>query len=355
MLISLGLKLSIVIPAFNEEKNLPLLHERLTRVLESCADAHEIVFVDDGSKDGTVETLRGLARKDWRVRFIALSRNFGHEIAVAAGLDRASGDAVVLMDADLQDPPELIADMVRRWREGVEVVYAKRRRRKGEPMLRRAAIYVFYRLLGRMSDIDIPTDTGNFRLMDRRVVDVVKSCRENPRFVRGLVPWAGFRQEAIVFDRDPRHAGETGYGFWKLVRLALHGICSFSQVPLRAATWLGAGVVAMSLLLTAVVIAERVIMNSADVPRGFAFLACAVFFMGGVQLVMLGMIAQYIGYIFTNVQGVQGRPLYVVAEEKGFAGVDRPAASPVVVTKVQVSTAEYGRTTTSAHAEMPRG
>lgn len=346
------MKISVVIPAWNEEKNLPHLHERLTRVLESCADAHEIILVDDGSSDSTLAAMRALVQRDWRVRMLALSRNFGHEAAVAAGLDRASGDAVVLMDADLQDPPELVADMVKRWRDGAQVVYAQRRRRKGEPLLRRAAIFVFYRVLGRISDIRIPLDTGNFRLMDRRVVEVVRACRENPRFVRGLVPWAGFRQEAVVFDRDPRHAGASGYGFWKLVRLALDGICSFSQVPLRLTTWLGAIVLALSLVLTLVVIGEKLLFNNTGVPRGFAFLACAVFFMGGVQLVMLGMIAQYIGYIFAN---VQGRPMYVVAEERGFASPASPSQPEIVLRKSSILAKNGHSESQSAAPELPRG
>jgi dolichol-phosphate mannosyltransferase len=311
-------KLSVVIPAFNEEKNLEMLHARLTAVLERCVPSvgdFELIFVNDGSRDGTLEGLRRLAERDSRVKFLSFSRNFGHETAVAAGLDRADGDAAVLIDADLQDPPELIEQMVARWKEGVQVVYAQRRTRSGDSIAKKIAIYFFYRTLGRISEIDIPLDTGNFRLMDRRVVEVVRACRENPRFVRGLVPWAGFRQEPLLFDRDPRHAGETGYGFFKLARLALDGICSFSQMPLRMASWVGGVVIALSVLLTLLVIGERIFLNS-DIPRGFAFLACAVFFMGGVQLFMLGALAQYVGYIFKN---VQNRPMYIVADEGGFA------------------------------------
>jgi polyisoprenyl-phosphate glycosyltransferase len=307
--------LSVVIPAYNEERNLDLLHRRLTDVLERSVDRHELIFVNDGSRDQTLAGLRSLAARDTRVRFLSFSRNFGHEVAVAAGMDRATGDAVVLIDADLQDPPELIADMLKRWREGVQVVYAQRRKRK-DPLPKKIAIFFFYRLLDRISETKIPLDTGNFRLMDRRVVEVVKACRENPRFVRGLVPWAGFKQEALLFDRDARHAGETGYGFFKLAKLALDGICSFSQAPLRAATYVGSGVVGLTLILTLLVILERVFINSPEVPRGFAFLACAIFFMGGVQLFMLGMLSQYVGYVFKN---VQNRPMYIVAEEAGFA------------------------------------
>lgn len=323
------MKLSVVIPAYNEEKNLDVLHARMTEVLERCCqkqgwsrDAFELIFVNDGSRDGTLEGLRRLAEKDPRVRFLSFSRNFGHETAVAAGLDRAEGEAAILIDADLQDPPELIEQMVERWQQGVQVIYAQRRKRRGDPIFKKIAIFFFYRTLGRISEIEIPLDTGNYRLMDRRVVEVVRSCRENPRFVRGLVPWAGFKQEPLLFDRDPRHAGETGYGFFKLAKLALDGICSFSQVPLRLASWVGTIVMGLSILLTLVVILERIFFNSDSIPRGFAFLACAIFFMGGVQLFMLGMLAQYIGYIFKN---VQNRPMYIIAEEAGFA-----APGPVV-------------------------
>lgn len=314
------MKLSVVIPAYNEEKNLEVLHARLVGVLEKCAPPHsavssfELIFVNDGSKDGTLEGLRRLAERDPRVKFLSFSRNFGHETAVAAGLDRADGDAAVLIDADLQDPPELIEQMVGRWGEGVQVVYAQRRKRRGDPVLKKIAIFLFYRLLGRISEVDIPLDTGNFRLMDRRVVEVVRACRENPRFVRGLVPWAGFKQEALLFDRDPRHAGTTGYGFFKLARLALDGICSFSMAPLRAASWVGAVVIGLSMLGTVAVIVDKFLRPG--VPQGFAFLACAMFFLSGVQLFMLGMLAQYVGYIFKN---VQNRPMYIVADEGGFA------------------------------------
>lgn len=317
------MKLSVVIPAYNEEQNLPVLHERLTRVLEQCADEHEIIFVNDHSRDGTLDVLRRLAAADPRVRYVSFSRNFGHEIAVAAGMDRAEGDAVVIMDADLQDPPELIAQLVERWRDGVQVAYAQRRSRAGDPLLKRAAIYVFYRLLGRIAEIDIPLDTGNYRLMDRRVVEVVRSCRENPRYVRGLVPWAGFRQEPVLFDRDARHAGQTNYSVSRLFRLAFDGICSFSLVPLKASTWLGTAAIGLSLLLTLAVVLERIFVNSDDVPRGFAFLACIILFIGGVQLFMLGMLATYVGYIFKN---VQQRPMYIVAEESG----GRPSPEVVV-------------------------
>lgn len=308
------MKLAVVIPAYNEEKNLETLHRRLTGVLEGCCDDHELIFVNDGSRDGTLQGLRRLSEVDPRVKYLSFSRNFGHEIAVAAGLDRADADAVVLIDADLQDPPELIAQMVDRWKQGVDVVYAQRRKRRGDPVLKKLAIFVFYRILSRISDVDIPLDTGNFRLMDRRVADAVKRCRENPRYVRGLVPWVGFRQEPLLFDRDPRHAGETNYGFFKLLKLALDGIFSFSQVPLKIGTWVGGIMVALSIAGILAVLVDRIFGDPA-VPRGFYFLACAMFFLGGVQMFLLGMLASYVGYIFTN---IQNRPMYVVAEENGW-------------------------------------
>jgi polyisoprenyl-phosphate glycosyltransferase len=308
------MKIAVVIPAYNEEKNLPLLYERLTSVMSKNADEHELVFVNDGSRDKTLEVLRGLSEADPRVKYVSLSRNFGHEIAVAAGLDRAEGDAVALMDADLQDPPELISKMIERWRAGVDVVYAQRRKRK-DPPLKRASIYVFYRILGQISEIDIPLDTGNFRLMDRRVVQVLRECRENPRYVRGLVSWVGFKQEPLLFDREARHAGETNYGLRKLIKLALDGVCSFSVAPLRASAWLGTIAIGLSVLALLVVVIDKLFISTAA-PRGFAFLACAMFFLGGVQLFMLGMLAEYIGYVFKN---VQNRPMYVVSEEANFA------------------------------------
>lgn len=342
------MKISAVIPAYNEEQNLPLLHKRLTAVLERCAEEHEIVFVNDHSRDGTLRVLRELAAADPRVRYLSFSRNFGHEMAVAAGMDAAVGDAVIVMDADLQDPPELIEQLVARWRDGVHVAYAQRRSRRGDPILKRLAIYIFYRLLGRIAEIDIPLDTGNYRLMDRRVVDIVKSCPENPRFMRGLVPWAGYRQEPVFFDRDPRHAGETNYSVTRLFRLAFDGICSFSMVPLRMSTWFGSAVIGLSLLLAIVVVLERLFVNSADVPRGFAFLACVILFTAGVQLFMLGMLSTYVGYIFKN---VQRRPMYVVAErsedarrpDPPSAGDNGQAAPEVIVRPRSGAAAEPAR------------
>ncbi|MFN0133324.1 MAG: glycosyltransferase family 2 protein [Phycisphaerales bacterium] len=339
-----------MVPAFNEEGNITALHERLDAVLRECADDHEIIFVDDGSTDGTLAAVRALARRDPRVKFLAFSRNFGHEMASTAGLDRAEGDAVVLIDADLQDPPEVIRDLVAAWRDGVDVAYAQRRHRPGEPAMKRLTAWLFYRLLARLTDVPIPRDTGDFRLMDRRVVLALRQCRENPRFVRGLVAWVGFEQRAVLYDRNERHAGETKYGFRKLFRLSLEALSAFSLAPLRLSVWLGAAAVALSILITLTVVAERLFIGPAS--RGYALLACGIFFMGGVQLVMLGIIAHYLGQVFTH---GQARPLYLIAEQSGWSDPhgrepvpgDGGAREPLLVVRRQ--TPDHPR----AHSPIP--
>jgi len=303
------MKLSVIVPAYNEEANIRPLYDRLVPVLEKISPEHEILFVDDGSTDGTLRAIEALASNDRNVGFVSFSRNFGHEIASTAGLDRAGGDAVVLIDADLQDPPELIETMVERWENGAEVVFAQRRKRARESVLKRLTAWCFYRLIRLLSSVDIPPDTGDFRLMDRRVVEAVRQCREVPRFVRGLVSWVGFRQEPVLYDRDARHEGDTKYGFGKLVRLSFEAILGFSLVPLRLMIWLGLGIVALSVVLVVIVTIEKFI---APANQGYAFLATGIFFLGGVQLTMLGVIAHYLGHVFER---SQARPLYVVRRE----------------------------------------
>lgn len=323
------MKLSIVVPAFNEEGNLRTLHARLARVAESCADDYEIIFIDDGSEDRTLEVIRELSEHDPRVQYVSFSRNFGHEVASTAGLDRANGDTVVLIDADLQDPPELIPAMLELWRKGAKVVYGQRRQRPGESVVKRGTSFVFYRILNQLTDVEIPHDTGDFRLMDRRVVTAFRQCRENPRFVRGLVSWVGFKQVALPYDRDERHAGETKYDYRKLLRLSVEAITAFSLKPLKLMMWVGMVVVLASVGLTIPVLIDKM-MNR--LPSGYALLACGIFFMGGVQLMMLGVMAHYIGQIF---QRGHNRPLYVIAEETGERGRAKPAngaASEVVLT-----------------------
>src|SRR4051812_5972342 len=251
------MKLSVVIPLLNEEANLRELHARLTTVLSSLADAHQIVFVDDGSTDGSPAVLRELADADPRVTALRLSRNFGHESASTAGLDFVDGDAVVLMDADLQDPPEVIAEMVARWRDGFEIVYAQRRQREGESAFKRSTSWVFYRMLNLISDVPIPMDTGDFRLVDARVVAALRQCRERDRFVRGLVAWTGFRAAAIEYDRPARKAGRTKYNPIKLLILSLDAAVGFSTKPLRLASALGFLTTIFSLVETASIITQK--------------------------------------------------------------------------------------------------
>lgn len=305
--------ISVVIPVFNEEDCLLSLFERLFALQSSTEDDYEYIVVNDGSTDGSLQILQELESQHSNLRFISLSRNFGHEAASTAGIDHASGDAVVLIDADLQDPPELIPEMVKTWRGGVDVVYARRRRRAGETAFKKLTSSIFYRLLNKLADVDIPPDTGDFRLMDRRVVVAVRRCRENPRFMRGLVSWVGFKQDAMLYDRAERYAGHTKYNVTKLLALSWEGICGFSLVPLRVTVYIGGGVTFLSLVLTAIIVIQKLFYKMPI--EGYALLACGIFFMSGVGLTTLGIIAQYIGHIFRH---TQNRPLYIVDKIVGW-------------------------------------
>jgi len=312
------LTLSVVVPCYNEEAVLAETHRRLREALAAFSDV-EIIYVNDGSTDRTAEMLGDFGRLDGSVRVLSFARNFGHSVAVTAGLDYATGHAVVLIDADLQDPPELIPDMVRLWKEGNHVVYGVRVRREGETRFKRATAAAFYRLMNRLSDVPIPLDTGDFRLMDRRVVDVLRRMPERARFVRGMVAWAGFRQCPIHYERQARFAGETGYSFAKMMRFAIDGLTSFSSAPLRVATWIGTSTSAVGLLGIVYAVIARVFTRS-WVP-GWAALFVAVMFMGGVQLLCLGMIGEYVARIYAE---TKQRPLYVLESMLGFSGdVDR--------------------------------
>ena len=287
--------LSIVIPVLNEADTLPTLLERLLGVLTPMEQSFELVFVNDGSTDGTYSRLADMIRGDSRIRLVDLSRNFGHQTAVSAGLDYCRGKAVMVMDADLQDPPELIPQFVQTWQEGFDVVYAVRDTRK-EGFLKVAAYRLFYRILRNMAHIDIPLDAGDFCIMDRRVVDVLCSMPERNRFVRGIRSWAGFKQKGLEYDREARHAGDSKYSFRKLVSLASDGILSFSYAPLRLATVTGFLISAFSFLLGAYFIIRRLMIGEA--PQGFATLITSITFFSGVILLTLGVIGEYVGRIF---------------------------------------------------------
>ena len=303
--------LSVVVPVFNEEANLPELHRRLAVVLPDVVDSYEILFVDDGSRDRSWELIRGLAANDPRVRGVRFSRNFGHQMAFAAGLDHAHGEAVVIMDADLQDPPELIPDLVARWREGHEVVYAVRTHREGETLFKKLTASLFYRLLRSITQVTIPVDTGDFRLMGRRALEAFRRLPERHRFTRGLVAWVGFPQVGVPYARAARHAGETSYPFRKMLRFAVDAITSFSHVPLQLATWLG---FLTSLFAFAYIVVVIVLKFVGISWPGYTSLMAAILFLGGVQLVMIGLLGEYLGRVYDE---VKGRPLYLVQETVG--------------------------------------
>jgi glycosyltransferase involved in cell wall biosynthesis len=309
--------LSVVIPIFNEElviDELDLrLHDLLIDVAAQADMEWEVVFIDDGSKDKSLIKLRQLALAEPRYRVLSFSRNFGHQMAITAGMDRADGDAVVIMDADLQDPPEVVREMVALWKQGYDVVYAVRNKRHGETLFKRLTAAGFYRALRALTGVDIPVDTGDFRLMSRPVVLTMRALRERHRFVRGLVAWAGFRQTAVKYDRQERYAGETKYPLHKMLRFAADGITSFSTVPLRAATWLGllAGLLAVGVVLWAIYVKFFI----RGVVPGWTTLMIMVAFSSSVQLLMMGVLGEYIGRAYEE---LKGRPLYVVAEELNF-------------------------------------
>lgn len=305
------IELSVVVPVYNEEPCLEELHRRLTAVLQKTVATYEILFVNDGSTDRSLEILRALHQHDpTHVRVLSFSRNFGHEAASTAGLQYARGRGVVLMDADLQDPPEVIPQLVERWREGYDLVYAQRASRERETFLKRATSYLYYRVMRRLASLDLPRDTGDFRLMDRKVVDAFNQCPERNRFVRGLICWVGFRQTGIRFHRKPRYAGKTKYNYFKLMRLAVDSIVAFSIVPLRLATLIGAVVGAGSFVLFLAVLAEK--LRGESPQPGYALLGTGILLLGSVQIFLLGIIGEYIGRIY---QEAQRRPLFVIAEQ----------------------------------------
>ena len=306
--------LSVVVPCFDEEAVIRETHRRLVAILETVPELDfELVYVDDGSRDATLKILRELRHADARVRVLALSRNFGHQIAVTAGLRHAAGQVVIIIDADLQDPPEVIPEMLDRWREGADIAYGVRTGRDGETVVKRWMASTFYRLFNRLTNILIPLDTGDFRLMDRAVVDAFLTMPERDRFVRGMVAWTGFRQEPVPYRRAARAAGETKYPFGKSVRLAMDGIVSFSLAPLRLATWLGFLALGLAVAGIAYAVVLR-LFTVAWVP-GWSLLLISILFLGGLQLVVLGILGEYVGRIYGE---VKRRPLYLVKERPRF-------------------------------------
>ena len=302
--------LSVVAPVFNESATLPEFYRRVRQAMEGLGDSWELVLVDDGSRDESAQIIRQLALEDPHVRPVIFARNFGHQLAVTAGLDYSRGQAVVIIDSDLQDPPEVILDMVARWREGYEVVYAVRTEREGETWFKLFTASLFYRIIYRITDVDIPLDTGDFRLMDRKVVDVLNSMRERHRFLRGMSVWVGFRQTGVPYKRAARFAGETKYPLKKMVKFASDAITGFSYFPLQLATYIGFISAVLSILAIPVVVAMRLAGSQAFFGQASALIA--VLFLGGVQLISLGILGEYIGRLYDE---ARGRPLYIVRDD----------------------------------------
>jgi dolichol-phosphate mannosyltransferase len=320
--------LSIVVPAFNEMENLPELYRQLSEVLDAIAVPFELLVIDDASTDGTLEWLRMTARTDARVRYVSFARNFGHQVGVTAGLQHALGDVVIIMDADLQDPPQVIPEMLQRWREGYQVVMGRRAQRDGDPFSKRLFAWAYYRILARLSETKIPLDGGDFCLLDRSVVDTLNRLPERHRYMRGLRAWVGFRHGEVMFDRQKRYGGTPKYNFLKSLALAVDGIISFSYAPLRFATYMGLVSGLLALLMVAMVFYWRFFT---DAPlTGYTAIIISFLFIGSVQLLTVGMVGEYIGRIYDE---VKGRPHYVVKE-----------ASPAEVSVSEPASRTQGRT-----------
>ena len=303
---------SVVVPVLNEGDVLPAFYERTTAALKSLVDIdYEIVFVDDGSVDRSAAIIKDFVARDSRVRFVKLSRNFGHQIAISAGIDHARGDCVVTIDADLQDPPEVIHELVAKWREGYDIVYAVRRSRAGERALKLVTASAFYRLLNRLTNVKIPLDTGDFRLVSRRVADLIRGMKEKDRFLRGLVSWLGFAHASVLYDRDRRFAGATKFPYKKMLQFAFDGITSFSTAPLKLATWLGYSASLLAFIYLVSVLVQKFVGGTV---QGWSSIMVAVLFLGGVQLICVGILGEYLGRVFNE---IKPRPLYVVDEVVG--------------------------------------
>ena len=306
-------RISVVVPLYNEEENIDALFRRLLAVLEALNTSYEVICVNDGSRDNTLKNLVEYHQLYPQIKVVNLSRNFGKDIAMSAGIDYSQGMAVIPIDADLQDPPELIAEMIEKWHEGYDVVYASRRVRIGESCLKRFTAEGFYQVINKLSRVPIPPNTGDFRLIDRRVVESIKKMPERQRFMKGIFAWVGYKQTSILFDREPRYQGQTKWNYWKLWNFAIDGITSFSFLPLKVWTYVGL-IIALVSLVYASFLMLRTIILGIDVP-GYASLMVAVLFLGGIQLLTLGIIGEYIGRVYEE---VKGRPLYLVRDCYGF-------------------------------------
>lgn len=304
------LEISVIVPIYNESLNISLLHSRLSGVLQQMKVSYEMVFVNDGSKDNSIDLVRALATQYPEVKFIDLSRNFGHQIAVSAGLDRVEGEKVVIIDADLQDPPELIMDLYAKMQQGYEVVYAKRKRRKGEGFLKLLTAKAFYRILSNITTINIPVDTGDFRIMDKKVVMALRQMPETHKFLRGQISWIGYRQTFVEYERNERNAGKTGYTYRKMLRFALDGITAFSNFPIKLVTVMGFVVSFFAFMMIVYTFVVKYFTNQ-DIEKGWASIMVGILFLGGVQLISIGILGEYISRINTD---VRKRPLYFVKE-----------------------------------------
>lgn len=297
---------SVVVPLYNEEEVINETYKRLKSIMDSTNESYEIIFVNDGSKDNTLELAREICKNDSNIKLISFSRNFGHQIAITAGMDNSCGKAVIVIDADLQDPPEVILEMIKKWKEGYEVVYGKRIKREGETFFKKFTASVFYRFLNKMTDINMPVDTGDFRLIDRKVCDALKSTPEHNRYVRGLVSWVGFKQTGVEFVRQERFAGETKYPLKKMLKLAFDAITSFSHKPLKIAAYFGSILSLISIIYLLFTLCNGLIGGT---------ILSLLFLINGIILTALGVIGEYIGRIYDE---VKGRPLYIISEKEGF-------------------------------------
>ncbi len=303
------MEISVVIPIFNEEANIHLLHERLVNAVTAVTNDYELIFVNDGSKDKSLPIIKELSTKFSQVKFIDFSKNFGHQIAVFAGLEHAQGNTIVIIDADLQDPPELIKDLYTKLQQGYDVVFAQREQRVGESWHKLLTAKLYYRVLNRLSEVEIPLDTGDFRIITKKVKDIIVSMPEHNKFLRGQIAWTGFNQTSILYKREERHAGNTNYPYSKMLKFAFDGITSFSNIPLRLATYLGFMVSFVAFLVIVYTLYQKYFKH--DVVQGWSSLMVSILFIGGVQLICLGIIGEYLGRIMDN---VKKRPLYIVKD-----------------------------------------